>query len=446
MVKIREENQVKYPYLEEPVKVYTLENGHTVILAKKESGMVNISSWVKTGSINENSCNNGVSHFLEHLMFKGTTKYKAGEFDKILESKGGIINAATWKDYTFYYVTITKEHLNLAIKMHADMMTDPTIPDDEIGPAFDINGEPPEDKRERYVVIEEIKMRQDQNWSKVYNKLNSAMYKEHPYKRDVIGTAEIISTIPRDSIMEYYETHYTPENISTIVVGDFNEKDVLEKVSKEFTFKRAKKTENEIHKKEIRIEEPTYIEQASEVNTAYAMFGFLADSAKNLKESIALDLLSIILGDGKSSRLNIRFIEEAEKPHYYALDTAHYQFKDGENFFVNANFEPSKKDDVLREIKEELSRLNEISEEELKKAKKRTKAQFAQDAETVSDIADSIGFYMTVCEDLNMINDYQRLLEEIDTRYLEEIAVKYLSPDLCSVSVLIPKTAHLEVN
>ena len=121
MTKIIEKKLVEYPYLPEPLRIITFDNGHKLVLAKKESPMVNISTWVKTGSINENADNNGVSHFLEHLMFKGTHKYKAGEFDCTLERRGGIINAATWKDYTFYYVTIPKKHLELALHMHADM-------------------------------------------------------------------------------------------------------------------------------------------------------------------------------------------------------------------------------------------------------------------------------------------------------------------------------------
>ena len=89
-----------------PVEVYTMPSGHKIVFAHKQGGMVNISTWVKTGSINENEEINGISHFLEHLMFKGTHKHKAGEFDKTLEAYGAIVNAATWKDYTFYYVTL----------------------------------------------------------------------------------------------------------------------------------------------------------------------------------------------------------------------------------------------------------------------------------------------------------------------------------------------------
>ena len=97
-----EKTLIKYPYLNKDVEIYTNDNGHKIVLAHKEGNMVSVSSWVKTGSINENDKNNGISHFLEHLMFKGTHSHKVGEFDKILESKGAIVNAATWKDYTFY--------------------------------------------------------------------------------------------------------------------------------------------------------------------------------------------------------------------------------------------------------------------------------------------------------------------------------------------------------
>ena len=217
---------VKYPFLTRDVEIYERENGHKIVLAHKEGDMVNVSSWVKTGSINENDKNNGISHFLEHLMFKGTHKHKAGEFDKILEAKGAIVNAATWKDYTFYYVTLPKgdgdENFNTAIELHADMMTDPVIPDYEMGAPFDVNDKTVTDKRERHVVIEEIRMRKDQPWTKVYNATNHAMYTSHPYKRDVIGTPEIISQVSQQEIMDYYRTFYSPKNVTTIVVGDFD--------------------------------------------------------------------------------------------------------------------------------------------------------------------------------------------------------------------------------
>ena len=198
---------VKYPFLTKEVEIYERDNGHKIVLAHKEGDMVNVSSWVKTGSINENNDNNGISHFLEHLMFKGTNTYKVGEFDRMLESKGAIVNAATWKDYTFFYVTLPKgidnKDFDLAVDLHADMMMNPIFPAEELGAPFDINDHSVTDKRERHVVIEEIRMRKDQPWTKVYNVCNKNMYTNHPYKRDVIGTPEIISQLTRADIDKY---------------------------------------------------------------------------------------------------------------------------------------------------------------------------------------------------------------------------------------------------
>ena len=190
---------------------------------------------------------------------------------------------------------------------------------------------------------------------------------------------------------------------------------------------------------EFQIKEPKILEETAEIQTGYIMAGFLADKAGNLKESIALDLISVIFGEGKSSRLNRKFIETPEKPHFYQIDTCHYQFKDGDNFFIEANFEAEFKDVVISEIHTELDLLVNITDEELNKAKKRLKVNFAEGAETVSEIADTIGHYMTVMEDVSLANEYLNLLSDIDTAYLESVVSKYLTSDKCSISILMPK-------
>lgn len=440
-----EKNLIKYPFLTKDVEIYTLENGHKVVLAHKEGGLVNISSWVKTGSINENDQNNGISHFLEHLMFKGTTKHKAGEFDKILESKGAIINAATWKDYTFYYITLPKGENNRnfyeAIELHADMMLDPAIPENEVGEPFKF-GEPVKIKRERHVVIEEIRMRQDQPWTKVYNACNKAMYTSHPYKRDVIGTPEIISQVSRDVIFEYYKSFYTPENITTIIVGDFNHEEILQKVADEFGSKWGeRKTKKPLTVPDNPIKEYKYIEQKSQINSAFMMFGYLGPLACDLKNSTALEMISIILGDGTSSRLYQNLIEKQSEPIFNMINSEHYQFKDGDNFFIQANFKPEKKDLAIDLIKTELEKLQKenVSKDELLKAKKKIKSQFAQNAETVSEIGETIGYYMTVCSDLSLVEKYLKIIDEISIEYLRETTQRYLNENGASISVLLPE-------
>ncbi len=436
---------IKYPYLTKDVEVYKHENGHTIVLAHKEGILANISTWVKTGSINENDKNNGISHFLEHLMFKGTHKHKAGEFDKILEAKGAIVNAATWKDYTFYYVTLPKGEkcadLNLAIELHADMMLDPVLPEEEIGTPFNLQDKNVNDKRERHVVIEEIRMRKDQSWTKVYNTCNFNMYTKHPYKRDVIGTPEIISQVTRNDIMDYYKTFYTPENMTTIIVGDFDHEEILKKVEKEFDFKDRKNAPKLEHDIDLPTQETKYIEETSHINTSYAMLGWLGPKAHDVKATICLDLISIILGDGTSSRLYQNLIEKLPEPVFNMVSSEHYQFKDGNNFFIQANFKPEKKTEALNLIKEELSGLltNRITDEELQKAKKKSKSKFAYSAETVSEIGENIGYFTTVCGDLKIIEHYLNDLENITVDDLENAVRKYLNINNAVISVLVPE-------
>lgn len=437
---------VKFPFLTKEAEVYKLENGHTIVLAHKEGGLVNVSSWVKTGSINENDHNNGISHFLEHLMFKGTNKHKAGEFDRILEAKGAIVNAATWKDYTFYYVTLPKGENNKdfyqAIELHADMMLDPILPEYEIGEIFNVNDINVKDKRERHVVIEEIRMRQDQPWTKVYNACNAGMYTNHPYKRDVIGTPEIISQVPQCEIMEYYKTFYSPKNITTIIVGDFDNDIVLNKVINEFQGKwKSNEAKNVFTEPDKPISQTKYTEQTAQINSAFMMFGYLGPLACDLKNSTALEMLTIILGDGTSSRLYQNLIEKQPEPIFNVINAEHYQFKDGDNFFIQANFKPEKKNEAIDLIKNEIVKLQSefVTINEFLKAKKKIKSQFAHNAETVSEIGETIGYYTTVCNDLKLIEDYLNILEEISIEYLQEAANKYLNIDNASISVLLPE-------
>lgn len=436
---------VKYPYLTKEVEIYERENGHKIVLAHKEGEMVNVSSWVKTGSINEDDDNNGISHFLEHLMFKGTHAHKVGEFDKMLESKGAIVNAATWKDYTFYYVTLPKgidnKNFDLAIDLHADMMMDPIFPAEELGAPFDINDPTVTDKRERHVVIEEIRMRKDQPWTKVYNICNKNLYTTHPYIRDVIGTPEIISRLTREDIDNYYRKFYTPKNVTTIVVGDFNHEEVLNTLCEKFSFPNRVQGENRVNAIDSPVSETKYIETKANVQTSYMMFGWLGPIASDLKDSICLDLISIIFGDGTSSRLQQNLVEKLPDKIFNMIGSEHYQFKDGNNFFIQANFKPEAKDRALELVKQEVANLLEvkITEEELSKAKKRIKSRFAYSAETVSEIGETIGYYMTVCDDLKLIEEYLSDLDSITVEDLEENIKKYLSLNNAVISVLMPE-------
>ena len=435
---------VNYPFLEKPVEIYERECGHKIVYAYKKGSLINISSWVRTGSINENDENNGISHFLEHLMFKGTSKHKAGYFDKTLESKGAIVNAATWKDYTFYYVTIPKgsdgKNFKELLELHADMMLDPVIPPDEIGEPFDLD-KPVTTKRERHVVIEEIRMRKDQPWTKVYNSVIDNLYTNHPYKRDVIGTEKIISTISRETILDYYKKFYTPNNITTVVVGDLNPEEIIPQIASEFDFKGRV---NSLQKEFLPDTQPVggkYIEQYSKINTGFLMFGYLGAKAVDVRTSMILEMICSILGDGISSRLYQELIEKLPEQVFNGVSSYYYSFKDGGNIFIQANFKPEAKETVILKLKEQIKKFytEGISEKELKKVKKRIKADFASASETVSDIADTIGDFMTVYGDLKYIEDYINTIDTITAEEIKMTAQKYINVENAVISILMPE-------
>ena len=268
--------------------VYKLDNGQTVIVKQIASNpIVIIDTWIKTGSINENDKNTGVSHFLEHLFFKGTETHPTGDFDRLLESKGAVTNAATSKDFTHYYIKLPSKDFDLALTLHADMLLNPQIPRTEM-------------EKERKVVLEEIAKDKNSPSDLVYDNLNELMFKVHPYKRQVIGTSQVIETITREEILDYYKTHYAPENMITVIVGDVNPDEAAQKVKEAFTCE-ARNVSKKHYKKEPPILSQRIKEEIFDSNSAYMMIGYRGTSA-TAKDMFALDVLATILGEGRTSK------------------------------------------------------------------------------------------------------------------------------------------------
>jgi zinc protease len=449
----------KLPYLPGDAIQHTFENGHTLVFVPRPGQVFNISTWVRTGSMNEDAQNNGVSHFLEHLMFKGTPRFPAGEFDKAMEGMGAMINAATWKDYTFYYVTGPNTEYNefdTVVDMHADMMLHPLLPEDEIGEAYDPDkGETPAVKRERGVVIEEIGLYEDRPWSRVYNFVNDLMYNEdHPYRREVIGTRHIVGTIPRQAIQAYYSRWYTPQNMTTVVVGDFEFESLKVKVQKAFNFGERSDASDAL----ATYQEPTpaeqfrgqistvkrYTEVESEFSTRFAILGFHGPLAEDAKTTLALDIASHVLGESRASRYNQQLVETQTASKFTGISTAQYTLKHGNVWYIMANF--SGKDTAL--ALQEINTLLEgfvgeapITEAEFARTVKKMKVEFAQSFETCSGIANAVGDALTVIGDVSPITGVLERLESITRDDVIAAAKQYLSPSLAYTAVMVPKHA-----
>ncbi len=443
-----EATAIQIPYLAEKAQVVTYDNGYTFVFVPKRGDVFNISTWVRTGSIHEDDQINGISHFLEHLMFKGTERFRPGEFDKAMESMGAIINAATWKDFTFYYITGPQgkggENFDLALDMHADMMLHSTIPDEEVGPPYDpfdenYRGE----KRERSVVIEEISMREDQPWTKIYNAVNHMMYPAgHPYQRDVIGTRQIIGSVPRDTIHTYYRQWYAPRNMTTIVVGDFDFRQLEAQVLKHFDFSGLPAVNGHAnYNASVETAGKRYQELTGDYQTSFFIMGFHGPNPLDLKESIALDVASHVLGEGRSSRLTQALLEKPADPIYNYVSCGQSTFKLGNVFFIQGNFTSPDTAGTLHQLKWEVERLlttNPVTEDEFRRAVKKLKVDFAETSETAAGIAETVGEALTVAGTLDTYLKYLDVLNALDVDTVNAVARKYLALDKAYTAVMVP--------
>ena len=415
-----------------------LPSGQLVIVYEmKDNPIVTINTWVKTGSINEDDSNTGVAHFLEHLFFKGSENVPPGEFDKILESKGAITNAATSKDYTQFYITIPSKDFDTALKLHSDMMLRPLIPRKEL-------------EKERLVVIEEIARGLDNPSSLMYENLFKLVYSpnvnDHPYKRPVIGKKEIISTISRENILEFYNKWYIPSNMITVISGDVDPEYAIKEVELAFNQpvqKHIKPTYPSINK----ITEPIRINETMDVAQGYMAIGYRAPKFEDNKEAYALDVLAVILGGSNSSVLNTELKEKKQLVN--SISASYSQYLDDGLFIISSTFKPEKMQLVEKEIYDEIQKIKNgaITKEEVQKAKNMIKTSTYYSRESAQNIAGEIGFFTFYFNNPKMYDKYLKRIDKVSVKDVINAANKYLIKEQSATSTILPeKTAFINIS
>ena len=407
------------------LNVYKLDNGQTVVIKEvKNNPIVTIDTWIKTGSINEDDKNNGVSHFLEHLFFKGTTNHAPGEFDKILETKGAITNAATSKDFTHYYITIPSKDFDLALEMHSDMLLHPLIPRKEL-------------EKERKVVIEEIMKDANSPNTLVYDNLINMLYTNHPYKRKVIGKADIIKNIQREQILDYYNTYYNPSNMITVIVGDVDTASAIEKVKYDFNAEYEKPLEQNFPKEKILTSQARNTAYA-DVQTGYMIIGFRGTDIDD-KDSYALDVLSTILGDGRSSVFYQKIKEQKQLAN--SIGASNTGFKDDGIFYISATFNPEKCTKLEESIFTEIKNIqkNGVTQEQLQLAKNIIERDTYYNRESISNIAGEIGYTFVTTNDIKYYDTYIENIKKVTADDVKRAADKYLGINKSAVSIVLPQ-------
>ena len=388
---------------------YHLPTGQTLLIKEDHSKpIVTIDTWVKTGSVNETTKINGVSHFLEHLLFKGTEKYKPGQLDRILESRGAEFNAATSDDFTHFYITTATPYFEEALNLHADMMVHAAIPPKEL-------------PQERKVVQEEINRANDNPDRQMYVALSKLMYNQHGYGLDTLGPKENIANIPREAILEYYHYWYQPQNFNTVIVGDVNPEQVKTLVQKAFPAPPFLAPKNYQAPKVTTVQPPaaaqSHVLENPSISQAYLAVGLLGPAQQNPDDVYALDIATLALGSGKSSRLYKALKED--QPLATGVSASNYTQKYSGLIVVDAEAKPENREAVKKEILNQLMRLKTegITQAELDKAKTQYLKDFIFENETTDGTASSIGYNVTI----GSLQDYLTHVHRVESVTLEQV-------------------------
>lgn len=267
----------------------TLPNGLRVITETIPSvRSISVGVWVFTGSRDETKELAGISHFIEHMVFKGTKKRRMHQIANRLESVGGYLNAFTSKEYTCYFARALDEHLERAIDVVCDLILQPTIPEKEL-------------VREKDVVLEEIKMYEDVPEDLVFDRFESIIYKGHTLGRPVIGYPDTVKSFTRQDLLDYMDARYTPDRTVLSVAGNVDHDRVVRFAEKAFA--NSSRTSSQATPRESVQYRPQDHEEGRVIQQAHIVMGTRGVSIHN-KDRIALSVLNTILGGGMSSRLN----------------------------------------------------------------------------------------------------------------------------------------------
>lgn len=404
-----------------------LDNGLTMLVTEQhELPVVSVQVWVGVGSVDEPVSVRGLSHFLEHLMFKGTTHFPGDEISRRVEKTGGVINAGTSKEFTQYYIDTPKDGFDEALHMLSDIVFNAALPPSDID-------------RERPVVIEEIRRAADNPFSGLQDQFSSALFPTTPYGHNIIGSDEVIRSITRDAINAYYHRYYVPGNMIVSVAGDVDAGRAADAIKKWFGGAPAVS----VPTRPSRTEPPhtaIVTEQERQVEHVYWQGGFTGPDCTN-RLVYAADVAATILGGGRSSRLN-RTIREQEQLAYSISSSFWTQGGTGV-FAINAVCDPRRRDAVPVAVMRELDRLTAEgpTETELARALEMIRSQWYFDQETAHDKAATAGYWHLMGYPA-MPSTYIEHLSSVTARDVVDFMHTFYTPQGLSRVSLVPADAH----
>jgi zinc protease len=404
-----------------------LPNGLKVILLENHKApLVTFQVWYRVGSRNEEWGKTGLSHMLEHMMFKGTEKVGPEEFSRIIQENGGDLNAFTSRDYTAYFENLSADRVQVAIELESDRMQNLVLREEDF-------------RTERMVVMEERRLRTEDNpQAYLQEQLEATAFQIQPYHWPTIGWMEDIARFTLEDLKSYYRTFYNPINAFLVVVGDFKKEELLPRIEKAFgSYPKGAMPKQERDKDPPQNGERRIFVK-KEAQLPYIVMGYHVPKLSD-PDSYVLEVIAVILSGGKSSRLYQSLVRE--KRLVLSADADHSLLsRDPSLFYLSANLLPGKDAaEVEKALDQEVERLQRepVGERELEKAKNQLEASFVFGQDSIFYQAMLLAQH-EITLNWRAIDDYIPSIRKVSSEDIQRVAKRYFIPDNRTVGVLIP--------
>ena len=415
------------------VQEATLDNGLKVIVKEDHRApIVTVQVWYRVGSSYEHGGLTGISHVLEHMMFKGTEKHGPGEYSRIVAANGGDENAFTGRDYTAYYQNLAKDRLDVAFELEADRMRHLSLPNEEF-------------LKELEVVKEERRMRtEDDPESLTSEQFNAVAYEASPYRIPVIGWASDLETLQVEDLRAWYKRWYAPNNATLVVVGDVDPEQVLALARKHFAPlepdklvpPRSGSDPAQRGEKRLAVKAPA--------REPYLILGYKATALGHSEEPwepYALEMLSEVLDGGSSARLAKDLVRGAEVATSAGAGYSAFTRLPG---MVTLEGTPAKgrtTAELERALRDEVARLQSepVGKDELERVRAQVIAGKVFEKDSVFGQAMQIGMLETIGLGWRLADEYVERLQQVTPEQVQAVARKYLTDDNLTVAVLDPQ-------
>ncbi len=422
---------VSPPRLNKPT-IKTLPNGLTVVAEQVPVDAVSLNVWTNIGSVVEADSINGMAHFLEHMIFKGTPSIASGEFEQRIEAKGAVTNAATSQEYTHYYITCAPKDFAELAPLQLDVLLNPSIPD----AAFE---------RERHVVLEEIRRSEDNPRRRIYFRAIETGFETLPYRRPVLGPASVIEGLKPQQMRDFHGFWYQPHRMTAAVAGNLESDRLIELVAEAFdklyqpktiaaevptlTGLEAEQPFNEVVRREYEDES---------IQQARLVMMWRVPGLKDLEETYALDLLAMILGQGKVARL-YRDLRE-QRGLVSQISVSNFTQKHQGIIYISAKLPTENIPEVEAAILAHIQtvQLESVLEQEVERVKTQVANRFIFGNERPGDRTNLYGYYQSLFGSLDPALGYVDRIHKISATDIQAAATKYLDPQGYAVVSIKP--------